>query len=142
MRSITPQRSIAHMPQQTAQMTLVRLPDGGMGWVPTAALGQVQAQAQQQAHAAAAAVVPSAAHSVITKLLVVGGLGLAGWWAWKKWGSSGESSSFSRADDEDMDDEDSDDEREAGERYVKSRRHRRSRSRLLSEFKQFLNDDA
>lgn len=92
--------------RQTAPMVLVQTPQG-YGWVPySAANGMGQT--------------PGAAPSSMGKnLVVIGILGLAGYWAWKKWGG-GESMSS-------MDD------------FVSRRRRRRSKSRLMSEFEHFLD---
>lgn len=138
-----------HQPQ-TAPMMLVQTPDGGMGWVPTNAMGQPSPQQQmamaqmqqmqqqgmqpQMMPQQPMVVVQPPATSALKTILVLGGLGLAGWWAWKKWGRNAFGGGGSDGGD------DSDRMNERGN-YVKSRRRRRSRSRMLSEFKSFLDND-
>lgn len=60
---------------------------------------------------------------------------------WRRGPGKGGSSSYRRDDDREDTGEDEDEDMvpEAGERYVRSRRSRRSRERLLTEFKQFLD---
>lgn len=126
MRSIPTHHAMqwAHPPQvqpqqpqvRTMQMMLVQTPQG-MGWVPAQAMGQQAHAPQPQQNAVA---------STFKTLLIVGGLSFVGWWAWKKWGHtvSGEHSMGEPA----------------RERHVRSRKRTRSRARLMSEFKHFIDD--
>jgi len=119
-RQPPPQQMVQHQPQpqpqvRTVQMMLVQTPQG-MGWVPVQAMGQQ----------APAATPPNPVAATFKTLLIVGGLSFAGWWVWKKWGHT---MSVDGAG-----------EPAAGERHVRSRRRTRSRARIMSEFKHFLDD--
>lgn len=105
-----------HQQPQTAAMVLVQTPQG-YGWVPQRAMGQTAPTAPN-----VQGIGQPAATSAFTTLLILGGLGLVGYWAYNKWGKEGR--------------------KYAGEDrgYVRSRRKRRSRSRLMSEFKHFLDE--
>lgn len=127
-------RSIQYAPAaapQTQQMALVRMPTGDMGWVPAQTMNQMMGMGQMAPSPGNVPAVTS-----LKTILWLGGLGLVGWWAWKKWGKGamqdmgfgGGGSRMERME-------------EGRGSFVRSRRRRRSRSRLLSEFQRFLDED-
>lgn len=131
-------------------MQVVQMPDGQLGLAPWTPPAPLQQQVPQQGMGQMA---PQPSWGGLA--LVMGGLGIAGWWAWKKWIKGEPKSSGSSFSDERQRSNYSGYSRRRSGEYRSSevtnrssrsaynrldeRRSHRSRTRMLAEYKRYLD---